>query len=277
MIILLRTSASPDSTRNRLLKHLFPSKDNDNQEKLSIECLIHYLRSLRIHSANLSDEHIHELYTKHHIESKSSIDLCLKKLSEFLDDLFINQQRLFEDNQENQQYLIKLNSIPGNNGFDMNTCCALLNIFRNQLPASYQILWCSDITDEDIHLFFSRIRTFRFLTFAIMDIDKMHHHLREILLNQQDLLAREQISHGIVYYFSRDFITSRKGLLDIQMSINHTHPKETLAHLVTLFRQHQSVLPQIKIIYGAAGIGRSSYSSYSLNYFLFISRKNSLD
>jgi hypothetical protein len=264
LIILLR----PDAIRNRLLKHLFTSKDINNEEKLSIQCLIHYLRSLRIHSYNLSDDYIHDLYTKHHIESNSSVDLCLKKLSQFLNDLFVNHDELFEDNQDNQQYLIKLNPIEGNNDFDMSTCCVLLNIFHQRLPASYQILWCSDITDEDIHLFFSRIRTFRFLTFVIMDIDKMHHHLREILLNEQDLLAREQIPHGIVYYFSRDFITSRKGLREFQIPTNYTHPKETLTHLMTLFQKHQSMLPRIQIIYGAASIGRSSYSLYLFRFIL---------
>jgi hypothetical protein len=261
LIILLRTSASSDSTRNRFLKHIFSSKNQNNEEeKLSIQCLIHYLRSLRIHSCNLSDDHIFNLYTRHHIESESSIDLYLKKLSEFLNAIFLDQQELFEDNQDNQQYLIKLNSIEENDDFDMNICCILLNIFHNQLPASYQILWCSNIIDEDIYLFFSRIRTFCYLTFVIMDIDKMHHRLREILLNEQDLLTREQKLHGIVYYFSRDFMTLRKGLLEFQIPSNYTRPKETFMQLMTLFQKHQSTLPQIQIICGTAGIGKCSYT-----------------
>ncbi len=256
LIILLRTSTSPDSIRNRFLKNLFSFKDQNNEEdKLSIQCLIHYLRSLRIYPCNLSDDHIFNLYKRYPIDSYSGIDICLEKLSQFLTDLFSNQQELFRTNEENQQYLVKLNPIEQDD-FDMNTCCVLLNIFHHQLPASYQILWCSNISDEDIYLFFSRIRTFCSLTFVIMDIDRMHHRLREILLNEQDLLTREQKSHGIVYYFSREFMTSRKGLREFQIPAYYTDLKQTFTQLITLFQKHQSTLPSIQIIYGIAGIGK---------------------
>jgi hypothetical protein len=265
IIILLRTS----TIRNRCLKKLFSFKDlnnqNDEEQKLTIQCLIYYLSSLRINSCDLSYNNILNLYTTYQIDSGSNTDLCLKKLSLFLKDLFRNEQDLFRENNtenDNLQYLVTLNPIQRTNDkitfehdFDMDTCCILLNIFNNRLPSSYQILWCSNVTDEDIYLFFSRIRTFRYLTFVIMDIDKMHHRLRELLLNQQDLLTRQQGEHGTVYYFSRELTTCRKGLREFQIPVKYRNPNQTYIQLMTLFRKQQSILPEIQIIYGTAGIG----------------------
>jgi hypothetical protein len=270
LIILLRTSTTQNSIRNRFLKKIFSFKDlnnqNDEEQKLTIQHLIHYLRSLRINQCDLSYDNIFNLYTTHQINADSNTDLCLKKLSLFLKDLFHNEQDLFEDNKtenDNQQYLVTLNPIQQTDDkitfehdFDMNTCCILLNIFNNRLPSSYQILWCSNVTDEDIHLFFSRIRTFRYLTFVIMDIDKMHHRLREKLLNEQDLLTREREAHGTVYYFSRELTTGRKGLREFQIPSKYRNPYQTYTQLMTLFQKQQLTLPQIQLIYGTAGIGK---------------------
>ncbi|CAF4674327.1 unnamed protein product, partial [Rotaria sp. Silwood2] len=206
LIILLRTSNAQNSIRNHFLKNLFSFKDlnnqNDDEQKLAIHCLEHYLRSLRISQANLTTNQLVELYQKHRIENELNTDMYLKKLSEFLQDLFEYDDKIFQQNHvhnENQQFLVSINrssstanEISFAHDFDLDTCCILLNIFENQLPSFYQILWCSNTTEQDIHLFFSRIRTFTSLTFAIMDIDKMHHRLREILLIEQDLLTREQ-------------------------------------------------------------------------------------
>jgi hypothetical protein len=88
-----------------------------------------------------------------------------------------------------------------------------------------------------------------------MDIDKMHHRLRELLLNQQDLLTRQQGEHGTVYYFSRELTTCRKGLREFQIPVKYRNPNQTYIQLMTLFRKQQSILPEIQIIYGTAGIG----------------------
>ena len=90
--------------------------------------------------------------------------------------------------RENEKFLIKLdsleratNKIGFENDLDMETCCILLHIFNDRLPANYQILWCLNSTETDIRLFFSRVRTFPRLTFVVMDMDQMHHRLKELL------------------------------------------------------------------------------------------------
>jgi hypothetical protein len=82
----------------------------------------------------------------------------------------------------------------------------------------------------------------------------MHHRLRELLLNEQDLLTHEQ-EHGTVYYFSRELTTSRKGLREFQIPEEYRNPNQTYTQLMTLFQKQQSILPQMQIIYGTAGIG----------------------
>ena len=271
LIILLRISRNENnSIKNRFLKQLFSFKDlnnqNDEEQKLSIHCLLHYLRSLRINQCDLSYKNLSNLYIKYQIDSDLNIDLSLKKLLQFLKDLFHNEEELFKNNpieNNKEQYLVILNpkqqideKITFEHDFDIDTCCILLNIFNNRLPSSYQILWCSNVTDDDIHLFFSRIRTFHSLIFVIMDIDKIHYRLREILLKEQDLLTQENNGHGTVYYFSRELTTSRKGLREFSISPKYRDPKQTYTQLMRLFQQQQQLrLPQIEIIYGTAGIG----------------------
>ncbi|CAF4382908.1 unnamed protein product, partial [Adineta steineri] len=143
------------------------------------------------------------------------------------------------------------------NDFDLNTCCILLNIFQNQLPASYQILWCLNTTEEDIHLFFSRIRTCPSLIFVIMDIDKMHHHVRELLLNEQDLLTRRKNIHAQVFYFSHELTTARKGLREFQIPDRYKDSNQSYHHLMNLFQENHILPSQIQIIYGKAGIGNN--------------------
>ncbi|CAF4056542.1 unnamed protein product, partial [Rotaria sordida] len=271
LIILLRQSNAQNTIRNRFLKKLFEFKDLDNQneeeQKLTILCLEHYLRSLRISQVNLTTNHLIELYQKHRIEAGSNTDACLKKLTEFLKDAFEHVGEIFQRHEihnENEQFIVSINrptlnpnQISFSHDFDLNTCCILMNIFRNQLPSSYQILWCSNTTEEDIHLFFSRIRTFSSLTFVIMDIDKMHYRLREILLNEQDLLTRQQDIHGQVFYFSRELTTGRKGLREFQIPARYKDPNQSYQHLMNLFNEHHIVSSQIQIIYGKAGIGKT--------------------
>ncbi|CAF3814466.1 unnamed protein product, partial [Rotaria sp. Silwood1] len=271
LIILLRTANEPKSTRNQFFKNLFELEDlnnqNENEQKLTIHFLAHYIRSLRISEVNLTNDHLLQLYQKYRIEAKSNTDLCLKKLAGFLQSLLENKRELFQPGQEqheNQQFLVNINRPPPSinqksfaHDFDLDTCCVLLNIFQNQLPASYQILWCSNTTEQDIHLFFSRIRTFTSLTFAILDIDKMHHRLREILLIEQDLLTREQGVHGLVFYFSCELTTARKGLREFHIPAKYKDTNQSYQHLMNLFNQQHISPPNIQSIYGKAGIGKT--------------------
>ncbi|CAF4504199.1 unnamed protein product [Rotaria sp. Silwood2] len=167
---------------------------------------------------------------------------------------------------ENQQFLITLNSqeqiqdkikIDNDIDIDMDTFCILLNIFNDRLPADYQILWCSISTDDDIRLFFSRVRTFRYLTFVVMDIDKMHHRLRELLLNEKDSLAKQSEPHGPIYYFSRELISSNKGLRSFYIRPQYRNPSQTYSQFMSLLRRNNFSSPQIQIIYGTSGVGKT--------------------
>jgi hypothetical protein len=262
LIILLRTSAAPNSIRNCFLRKLFSFKNlNDQTEEeyqLTLLCLKHYLSSIRIQQCN----DLADVYKQHQIEPSSNTEVCLKKLCLFLKDLFNNGNELMEKRimaDENQQYLVTLNSTEKNSfgsNLDINTFCILLNIFNNRLPSSFQILWCSTATIEDIQLFFSRIRTFHYLTFVIMDIDQMHHRFREKLLNEQDSLTREQVPHGTVYYFSRELTTSRNGLREFLVPAKYRNSNQTYRQLITLFQRDKLLQPEIQIICGTAGIGK---------------------
>ncbi|CAF1573843.1 unnamed protein product [Rotaria sp. Silwood1] len=192
--------------------------------------------------------------------------MCLQQLCHFLNAFLANNTELSRHSStenENQQYLVALNPLeetPLRHDLDMDTCCILLNLFQNRLPSFHQILWCSTTTEDDIHLFFSCVRTFHDLTFVIMNIDKMHHRLRELLLNEQDSLARLQQPHGVIYYVVRGSIINRKNLRSFQIHPKHRDPHQTCAQLLTLYRQnYDSVQPQFEIICGASGIGKTHH------------------
>jgi hypothetical protein len=263
MIILLTIPSTQNQIQRQFLEKL--SSSEDEQFNLTILCLIHYLQSLRINDCNLSTHNITVLYNKYKIEYNSPTDLSLKQLCLFLKDLFNNGNDLFKKNStinENQQFLVTINSVERTsdkieikNDFDMDTCCILLNIFNDRLPADYQILWGSISTEDDIRLFFSRVRTFRYLTFAVMDIDKMHHRLRQLLFNEQDSLAKQSEHHAPIYYFSRELTLCRKCLRPFYITPRYRNPKQTYSQLIELLRRNNLPLSQIEIIYGAAGIG----------------------
>jgi hypothetical protein len=289
MIILLTIPTIRNQIQRKFLEKLFSSKEldkhKDEQFKLVILCLIHYLQSLRINDCNLSEDNITHLYNKYKIEydtsteknldqytsteenldQYTSTEKNLDQLCQFLKELFNNGKELLTKNptsNENQQFLVTLNpfertpdKIKLENDFDMDTCCILLNIFNDRLPADYQILWCSVSTEDDIKLFFSRVRTFRYLKFVVMDIDKMHHRLRELLLNEQDSLAKQSEPHATIYYFSRELTSCRKGLRPYYIRPQHRNPSQTNIQLQTLLQKVNLSLPEIQIIYGTAGIG----------------------
>jgi hypothetical protein len=289
LVILLTTSTTQNQIKCHFLEKLSLSKDViNNREKelqLTIQCLTHYLSSLKINDCDLSETNILHLYETYQIESNANVETSLRKLSQFLRDLFQNGRELFQQNtltNGNQQYLVTPNTmrhtsekIPLEHDLDMDTCCVLLNLFNDRLPSVYQILWCSIATEDDIHLFFSRVRTFCSLIFIVMDIDKMHHRLREVLLNEQDALTRQEQSHGSVYYFSRELTTSRKGLRPFHISPRYRDSHQTYRKLVGLFQQNNLVQPQIQIIYGTAGIGELFYSSSIFYQYICLYRKNS--
>lgn len=268
LIILLTKSTADNQKKWKFLKKLHPKMDmssNGNVEiQLTIQSLRHYLRSLSLLSCNLSIENIQRLYYKHQIPIGSNSESCLQYLSNFLRELLNDERELSIKGtsiKDNQQYLITLphkdqsaEANPIDHDLDIETFSILINIFNHRLPASFQILWCSHATEEDISLFFSRIQTFPHLTFVIPDIDKMHHRLREILFNKQDMLAKSDQAHGEVYYFSREF-TSRKGLRPYLITPQIRN--STIAHqkLNELFPKTNLPKPKLRVICGKAGIG----------------------
>ncbi|CAF1395666.1 unnamed protein product, partial [Didymodactylos carnosus] len=90
-----------------------------------------------------------------------------------------------------------------------------------------------------------------------MDIDKMHHRLREQLLNEQNLLTRQHEPHGHVYYFSREITACQKDLRPFHVTRKHQDPNNTYAELNKLFQQNNSIQPEIEIICGKAGVGKT--------------------
>ena len=272
LIILLTKSTAENAVKHRFLEKFSLSGDMRNhpekEHQLTIQCLIHYLRSIRIDGCNLSEAHVSRLYETYAIDHRSTAEMRLDQLCKFLGDLFHGDDALFQKNPtatEKQQYLVTLvmkeKTLDGSSSFDhdldLETCCILLNLFHHRLPASYQILWCSLATEDDIRLFFMRVRTFRHSTFAVMEIDRMHHRLREIVLNEQDELTRQGDAHGSVYYFSRE-LTSRNGLRPYHITATDRSWNQTSARLRDLFRRSNFVPPQIQIICGAPGIGKSN-------------------
>jgi hypothetical protein len=269
LIILLTKSTADNRMKRNFLKKLHCKSDrdfSDDQElQLTIQSLRHYLRSLRLSTCDLSVENIQRLYNKHQIPNRSNGESCLQKLSAFLKELLNDGRELFIERtsiHDNQQYLVTLTHKdqptepnPLDHDLDMETFSILVNILNHRLPASFQILWCSRATEDDIRLFFSRIQTFCHLSFVIMDIDKMHHRLREILFNEQDALTKSDRPHGEVYYFSRE-LTSRKGLRPYLLTPQIRNPIVTNQKLNELFQRNNLIKPRLRVICGKAGIGK---------------------
>jgi hypothetical protein len=92
-----------------------------------------------------------------------------------------------------------------------------------------------------------------------MDIDRMNHRLREILLTKQDLLTRDKVTHGTVYYFSKELTTSRNGLREFHIPANYRIANQTYKQLLTLFQRDKLAQPQIQIVCGEAGIGEFKF------------------
>ncbi len=282
ILIILLTKPTPDNRiKWDLLKKLHLKNDNDfssEQElQLTLQSLRHYARSLRLSDCDLSIVNIKRLYNKHEIPVRSTTDTCLQKLSTFLKELLNDGKQFFTTGttiNDNQQYLVTLphkdqvgELNPLEHDLDMETFSILVNIFNHHLPSSFQILWCSNATEDDIRLFFRRIQTFCHLTFVIMDIDKMHHRLKEILFNEQDILTRTEQAHGEIYYFSRE-LTSRKGLLPYLATPQIRNSDVASRKLNELFQSNNWIKPRLHVICGKAGIGKlAKFISLCSNHF----------
>ena len=272
LIILLKKSTAQNQVKCHFLEKIFLSTNLiENPEKefqLTIQCLTNSLRSLRM-NGDLSEENISRLYRKYRIDSNENTEICLKKLSQFLHQIFPNERQDFQTIDGNEQYLVRIPSTRNEREIDLDTCCILLNLFPHRFPSSYQILWSSTSTEEDIHLFFARIRIFHSLVFVVMDIDKMHHRLREVLLNEQLSLTISEQIHATVYYFSKELTTTtRNGLRPFTILPAHRDSSHTYRYLVELFQQNQCVKADIQIICGKAGIGKSVIFVIYLGQFI---------
>ncbi|CAM4768543.1 unnamed protein product [Rotaria magnacalcarata] len=267
MIILLSTE---NLIKCHFLRELYSSIDINNQNanelKLTLQLLSHYLHSLRASNSSLSKDTVSQIYARYKIGKDASAEMCLQQLCSFMQAFIDTKEELTRHNStenENQQYLVALTPMeetPLKLDLDMDTCCILFNLFQSQLPSFHQILWCSTTTEEDIHLFFSRVQTFQDSTFVVMNIDKMHHRLRELLLNEHDSLTRLKEPHGVIYYVARGSIMNRKNLRPFQLDFNHRDPHQAYTHFLTLCQQNSSsVQPQLEIICGAAGIGKTHH------------------
>jgi hypothetical protein len=267
LMILLTKSSDNDRIKHGFLKKIYGVNRvtfQENEEpQLIIRCLIHYLRSFRMFKCELSEVHVQRVYDTSRIDCKSNPKERLKNLGRFLETLFHGEKlpRNIRSTVENQQYLVTLNRknhiqdvSSFKHDFDIETCCILMHIFENQLPSAFQILWCTMATEDDIRLFFSRIRTFHSLSFAIIDMDQMQHRLRELILNEQDKLTRQDGTHACVYYFSRE-ITCRKGLRPFIVTSQHRRVQSAASNISTLIRQNDWIKSRIEIVCGISGIG----------------------
>jgi hypothetical protein len=114
------------------------------------------------------------------------------------------------------------------------------------------------------------------MVFIIMGIDQMHPRLREVLLNEQDLLTKCREPHGIVYYFSCELTTYRRGLKFFHVPPAYRNARQTHAKLTQLFQQTKRVVPEIRIICGKEGSGKFPDLIFSKNDLIaFLSRQNS--
>lgn len=271
MIILLTNSTSNHRIKHKLFEKLYSYNEADDEDGVyALECsthsLIYYLRSLPINECDRFETTISDLYEIHTLKHDVSVDASLKCLDRFLKEFLRSSNQTVHKNvtnSESQQYLVTLNSSyhmpdkkPLECTLDIETFCILLNLFNDRLPSASQILWCSIINEDDIHLFFSRIRTFSNMIFVILDIDKMHPRLREVVLSEQDLLTNYREPHGIVYYFSRELTTYRRGLKFFHVPSACRNPSQTHNKLNQLFKQTNRVRPDIRIICGKEGTGK---------------------
>jgi len=102
----------------------------------------------------------------------------------------------------------------------------------------------------------------------------MHHRLRELLLNEQDSLAKQSDPHATIYYFSRELTLCKKGLKPFYIVPKYRNPSQTYAQLISLLRRNNFPSSQIEIIYGTAGIGMSLFIVSLLTVFFLFYRKN---
>ncbi|CAF1244594.1 unnamed protein product [Didymodactylos carnosus] len=271
MLILL----TPNITRRQFLSKLYINHSwNQNEPQLTqqeneliFECLNHYLQSVRIcESVNLSgSRNITKLIQQN--QTDVSTKTCLTNLCVFLAGaLSYNKQKPNHYNTittstnvssvTKEQYLIKLNthdvcSSSFDQTMDEETISTILNVFNNNFPCAFQILSGSTASEEDIVLFFKKIRIFVSETFIALDIDNMHHRLREILLTKQNELSKTMEPHAKVYYFSRHLI-AQKGMKP--WFIVQCSQTETLrSQMMSTYAHANIVRPSITVVTGKSG------------------------
>ncbi|UJR16744.1 hypothetical protein I4U23_003644 [Adineta vaga] len=272
MIILLTNSKSNYRIKLELFEKLYSyEKEKDDGDANAFKCtqysLLYYLRSLPISESEPFEDSVSSIYDNNTLTHDVSVDGSLKYLDYFLNEFLKESNQTIYKNvtsNESQQYLITLNPKSDTSKtklfectFDLEMFCILLNLFNDRLPSASQILWCSTVNEDDIHLFFSRIRTFANMIFVILDIDKMHFRLREVLLNEQDLLTNCRESHGVVYYFSRELTTYRRGLKFFHVPSDYRNVSKTHTQLTQLFEKTDRLPSEMYIICGKQGTGKT--------------------
>ena len=285
LIILLTSSTKDYRVKHQLFEKLYSlSKIEDEYTNTDITqltslSLAHYLRSLPINENESIENLIEDSLGRYRIEHNISIDASLEELDSFLQKFLPTIKKTLPEpirDNENEQYLITLNSIHHgsektssiyDDALDIDTICILLNLFSDRFPSTYQILWCSETSIDEIRLFFSRIRTFVNIIFVVMDIDKMQARLREVFLSEQDQLSKYRERHGKVYYFSRELTTYRRGLKLFLIPPTYRHIRQTYTKLNQLSQQTQRMLPDIQVVCGKEGTGNfSNLVIYCLYY-----------
>ena len=288
LILLLQKSTDGHSIRKSFLKRLYAFKEGNQQkqeEEYAFHTLLHYLRSLRISRVDSKMDQLKRLFAVGQIDPETEIGPSLRQLGRFTDAAFKDEQRILTSSSgtdQSQQYIVRMKSSMSHRrdvasfelNMDRDTCCVILNLFNNRLPASHQVLWCSNATATDIELFFSRIRAFPSLTFVVLDIDRMHHRLRETLFNEQDALTKEE-SHGTVYYFSEEISAARKAFRELHIPHTYRDPESVYRLVMELFRSQRIPAPSLRVIYGEPGVGECTLLEVFLIFPSFASRKNS--
>lgn len=270
IVFLLRIYSETNPVRHQFLKQFYLVKDPRQQEEEendhAVRILHHYLHSLRILDKALNIDYVKEVYKKCRIDSTADMKTSLEKAAKFVQGVLKERAISSADSKDvvrSEQYVVRMKSVsstdqpslPFELNLDYQTFCVLLNLFEHRLPTMYQILWCAETNEEELQLFFARIRAFPALIFVFMDVDRMHHRLREILLKEQEALTNVQ-SHATVYYFSDEMTAKRKGLKEFHISSDYCDPEPTYRHVMALFKKQGLPALPLHIVYGHTGIGK---------------------
>lgn len=284
LLILLTKSDDKNQTKRDFLKTLDYTTetnrmDDKQQELLTIKCFQHYLKSICTSCQDVSSRSIRRCYAKHRIDQHSDINQALEILSRFVNESFEYNPKNFErgiSHYQNQQYLVTSSTKESINQtetyLDVNTFSMMIHIFHDYVPSSFQILWCSQVCEEDIRLFFKRIQTFHDKKFILMEIDKLNNRLREVLFNEQYTLQCSSEKYGEVYYFSRE-LKSIRGLRTY--SFAEQFPSDASHRTIEkILGDDKRKSPQLHVICGKSSVGKLEHFVRCNINNSFLSRKN---